>query len=136
MSYLCTFTLYLLGCSHPCSSHIFWPLEHIFLYLLYLLSTWCCFLYLLHFCPRVVHGVLFLDTLQQCVCKAWSSPLSCLFMRHSPCLVCPQDTAQALVLPILFSCAFHTFSKIYLAKEKHKRKEGAKQEPVLCLVGR
>ncbi len=37
MSYLCTFTMYLLGCSHPCSLHIFWPLEDIFLYLL---STW------------------------------------------------------------------------------------------------
>jgi hypothetical protein len=27
MSYLSIFTLYSLGCSHPCSSHIFWSLE-------------------------------------------------------------------------------------------------------------
>ncbi len=39
MSYLCTFILDLLGCSDPCSLHIFGHMS-IFLYLLYLLSTW------------------------------------------------------------------------------------------------
>jgi hypothetical protein len=35
---------------------------------------------------------------------------SCLFMRNSSHLISPQDRARALVLPLLFSCAFHTFS--------------------------
>jgi hypothetical protein len=40
-----------------------------------------------------------------------SRSLSCLFMKNSSCLISPRDTAWALVLPLLFSCAFHTFSK-------------------------
>jgi hypothetical protein len=98
MSYLCIFILYLLGCFHPCSSHIFWPREHIFLYLLYLLSTW------------FGHMVLLLDTFRRHLCMMRSRPLSCLFMRNSLCLICPQDTAWALVLPPLFSCIFQMFS--------------------------
>ncbi len=39
-----------------------------------------------------------------------SRPLSCLFMRNSSCLICPRDTARALVSPPLFSHIFHTFS--------------------------
>ncbi len=100
MSFLCTFTLYLLGYSLPCFSLIFWPLEHIFSYLLYLLSTW------------FGHVTLLLDTFKWRLCMTRSRSLSCLFMRNSSCLISPRDTARALVLPLLFSRAFHTFSNI------------------------
>jgi hypothetical protein len=70
MSCLFTFILYLLGCSHPCSLHIFWPREHILLYFLYLLSTW------------FGHMVLLLDTFKWHLCIMQSKPLSCLFMRN------------------------------------------------------
>ncbi len=43
MSYLCTFTLYLLGCSHPCFLHIFWPREHLLVsFVSFLHVVWPC----------------------------------------------------------------------------------------------
>ncbi len=94
----CCFVVIVLMLTQYCSSHIFWPLEHIFSYLLYLLSTW------------FGHMALLLDTFKWCLCMTRSRSLSCIFMRNSSCLISLRDTARALVSPLLFSCAFHTFS--------------------------
>ncbi len=105
MSYLCTFILYVLGCSHPCSSHIFWPPEHIFCPCGVVSCIFCIF------CPRgLANVVLLLDTFKWRVRMKRSWRLSFLFMRNSPCLICPWDTAWALVSPAFFSCVFHMFS--------------------------
>ncbi len=101
MSYLCTFTLYLLGSwllSPSCSSHIFWPHEH-------LLVSFVSFVHVVLPCG-FAFGYLQVMYLHD---AEWAPVLS-FHKKESLCLICPQKTAQALVSPALSSCIFITFS--------------------------
>ncbi len=88
MSYLCTFTLYLLGCSHPCSSHIFWPREHFLIsFVSFVHVVWPCGFAVGYLQVTCLHDAEWAPVLSFHV----KEPVSHLPMRHrtGSCFACP-----------------------------------------------
>ncbi len=118
MSDLRTFILYLLGCSHPCSLHIFWPREHIYLFFCIFcprgLAMWFCFWIPSSdiFAWRGVDSCLVFSWETACVSSAHEThhgllfcpPFFLVFFIHSPAHFCDEAT--------VLTCCFNIFAPV------------------------
>ncbi len=105
MTYLCTFTLYLFGCSHPCSLHIFWPREHFLIcFVSFVHVVWPCgfaFGYLQLMCLHDVEWAPILSFYEK-VHKTQHGLLFCppfplAFLARSPTHSCNEATSCGLI---------------------------------------